>query len=268
MPVYPRPSTLQSPAVGSFFELVLSSWFPPYPGFHSSPVLVAHYGSRHPGLRSCLCGVQSKQDTPAGTLWSSSATSPTSSPLVHVSLDFVTGLPPSDGNTVILTVVDRFSKAAHFIPLPKLPSAKETAEIMVQHVFRMCLPVDICLIEGLSSPPSSGGPSVPSSEPPLACHRAITRSPMVSQNGRTRSSNPSTWSRNLVWVDARNTLPSVATGLSPFECSLGYQPPLFPDQEAEVAVPSAQLYVRRCRRAWCTGPSVTPPDFSQVPTAG
>ena len=54
-----------------------------------------------------------------------------------------------------------------------------------------------------------------------------------------------------MWVEyARNTLPSAATGLSPFECSLGYQPPLFPDQEAEVAVPSAQLYVRRCRRAW------------------
>lgn len=35
----------------------------------------------------------------------------------------------------ILTVVDQFSKVAHFIPLPKLPSAKETAQLMVQHVF-------------------------------------------------------------------------------------------------------------------------------------
>lgn len=41
----------------------------------------------------------------------------------HIALDFVTGLPPSEGNTVILTIVDRFSKAAHFIGLPKLPSA-------------------------------------------------------------------------------------------------------------------------------------------------
>ncbi len=41
-----------------------------------------------------------------------------SRPWSHISLDFVTGLPPSSGNTV----VDRFSKAAHFIPLPKLPS--------------------------------------------------------------------------------------------------------------------------------------------------
>ncbi len=50
-----------------------------------------------------------------------------SRPWSHIALDFVTALPPSQGNTVVLTVVDRFSKAAHFIPLHKLPSAKETA---------------------------------------------------------------------------------------------------------------------------------------------
>ncbi len=56
----------------------------------------------------------------------------------------MTGLPLSAGNTVILTVVDRFSKAAHFIPLPKLPSARETAQVMVDHVFRIHgLPSDI-----------------------------------------------------------------------------------------------------------------------------
>ncbi|KAI3363704.1 hypothetical protein L3Q82_001197 [Scortum barcoo] len=58
-------------------------------------------------------------------------------PWSHVSLDFVTGLPPSHGHTAILTVVDRFSKMAHFVPLPKLPSVKETAELMLTHVFRL-----------------------------------------------------------------------------------------------------------------------------------
>ncbi|KAI2645588.1 Transposon Tf2-9 polyprotein [Labeo rohita] len=56
-------------------------------------VLVAIYGSRH-------------------------------SPFCFGLLDFVSGLLPSQGNTVVLTVVDRFSKATHFIPLPKLPSAR------------------------------------------------------------------------------------------------------------------------------------------------
>ena len=50
-------------------------------------------------------------------------------PWSHISLDFVMGLPPSEGNTATLTVVPLFSKAAHFIPLPKLPSAKETASL-------------------------------------------------------------------------------------------------------------------------------------------
>ncbi|KAI3372227.1 hypothetical protein L3Q82_022664, partial [Scortum barcoo] len=58
-------------------------------------------------------------------------------PAKVLSVDFVTGLPPSRGNTVVLTVVDRFSKMAHFIPLPKLPSAKVTAKVMINHVFRI-----------------------------------------------------------------------------------------------------------------------------------
>jgi hypothetical protein len=43
------------------------------------------------------------------------------------------------------------------------------------------------------------------------------------------STNPTeSCGRQLVWVEyARNTLPCSATGHSHFECSLGYQPPLF-----------------------------------------
>ncbi|KAM9540620.1 uncharacterized protein ACWYII_038551 [Salvelinus alpinus] len=44
---------------------------------------------------------------------------------------------PNKIKSTILTVVDRFSKAAHFIPITKLPSAKEMAQLMVQHVFRI-----------------------------------------------------------------------------------------------------------------------------------
>ncbi len=67
-----------------------------------------------------------------------------SRPWSQIAMDFVTGLPPSSGNTVVLTVVDRFSKAVHFIPLPKLPSVRETAVIVFDHVFRIHgLPVDM-----------------------------------------------------------------------------------------------------------------------------
>ena len=70
-------------------------------------------------------------------------------PWSHLSADFITGLPESEGNTVILVVVDRFSKACHFITLSKLPSALETAKLMFDHVFRVFgLPQDIVTDRG------------------------------------------------------------------------------------------------------------------------
>ncbi len=58
-------------------------------------------------------------------------------PWSHISMDFVSGLPNSQGNTVILVVVDRFSKACHLIPASKIPTAGQTAELLMQHVFRI-----------------------------------------------------------------------------------------------------------------------------------
>ena len=43
---------------------------------------------------------------------------------------------------------------------------------------------------------------------------------------------------------------SSATSLSPFLCSLGYQPPLFPSQETEAVVSSVWAHLHRCRRVW------------------
>uniref|UniRef100_A0AAQ4PE48 Gypsy retrotransposon integrase-like protein 1 n=1 Tax=Gasterosteus aculeatus aculeatus TaxID=481459 RepID=A0AAQ4PE48_GASAC len=183
-------------------------------------------------------------------------------PWSHVALDFVTGFPPSDGNTVILTVVDRFSKAAHFLPLPKLPSARETADLLVQHVVRLHgIPADIV---------SDRGPQFSSQLWKAFCHTLGATASLSSgfhpqTNGQTErlnqeleailrcviSNNPSSWSRHLPWVEyAHNSHTSTATGLSPFEASLGYQPPLFPSQEVEVAVPSVLSNARRCRRIW------------------
>ncbi len=59
------------------------------------------------------------------------------SPWSKAAVDFVTGLPTSEGITRILTIVDRFSKSVHFVPLPKLPSPLETANLLVAHVFRL-----------------------------------------------------------------------------------------------------------------------------------
>jgi len=185
-----------------------------------------------------------------------------SRPWSHIALDFVTGLPPSQGNTVILTVVDRFSKAAHFIPLPKLPSAKETAVTVINHVFRIHgLPVDVvsdrgsqftsrfwkefCRLLGATVSLSSGFH-------PQSNGQAERANQDLGRTLRCRvAQNPSSWSQQLPWVEyAHNSLPVSATGLSPFQCSLGYQPPIFPSLESEVAVPSAHAFVQRCRHTW------------------
>lgn len=48
---------------------------------------------------------------------------------------FFTGLPPSNGNTIVLSLVDRFSKVLHVVPLSKLPSVKETAQLLLLEIF-------------------------------------------------------------------------------------------------------------------------------------
>ena len=45
----------------------------------------------------------------------------------EISMDFIEGLPISDGKDKILVVVDRLTKYAHFIQVKRTDSAKETA---------------------------------------------------------------------------------------------------------------------------------------------
>ena len=82
-------------------------------------------------------------------------------PWSHISMDFVTGLPESEGNTVILMIIDRFSKACRFVPLPKLPSALETAKLTFNHVFRVFgLPQEIVFaLRRPTGPRLTGTPS-------------------------------------------------------------------------------------------------------------
>lgn len=92
---------------------------------------MAHRLPRYRALvSSCAVCARSKSShqAPAGLLCPLPVPS---CPWSHIAVDFVTGLPPSEGNTTILTIIDRFSKAVHFVPLPKLPSATETADLLM-----------------------------------------------------------------------------------------------------------------------------------------
>ncbi|MCO5605646.1 hypothetical protein L7F22_059829 [Adiantum nelumboides] len=59
------------------------------------------------------------------------------SPWESISMDFIFGLPKSiHGNTGIWTIVDRFSKQAHFIPVKKTIKAHQMATLFISQVFK------------------------------------------------------------------------------------------------------------------------------------
>jgi hypothetical protein len=47
-------------------------------------------------------------------------------------LDFITDLPVSKGFDAILTVVDRFTKMAHFLPCTKSITSQETTDLVMR----------------------------------------------------------------------------------------------------------------------------------------
>lgn len=54
-----------------------------------------------------------------------------------VSMDFIEGLPKVEGFSVILVVVDRFTKYAHFIPIKHPFTARTIAQAMFDNVIKL-----------------------------------------------------------------------------------------------------------------------------------
>ena len=65
-------------------------------------------------------------------------------PWSSLSMDFIEGLPPSDGHDSILVVVDRLTKMSIFIPTHKTLTSPQLARLFIQHVFaKHGVPIDI-----------------------------------------------------------------------------------------------------------------------------
>ncbi|KAK3543083.1 hypothetical protein QTP70_010570 [Hemibagrus guttatus] len=59
------------------------------------------------------------------------------------------------------------------------------------------------------------------------------------------------WSQYLGWAEyAQNSLRQPSTGLTPFQCVLGYQPPLFPWSWEPSNVPAVDYWFRESERVW------------------
>ncbi len=58
-------------------------------------------------------------------------------PWRSLEIDFLCGLPKSKGYSVIMVVVDRFSKMIHLIPFKEIPNSKQTAKAFLKNIFKL-----------------------------------------------------------------------------------------------------------------------------------
>lgn len=54
-----------------------------------------------------------------------------------LSMDFIEGLPKSEGYSVILVVVDRFTKLAHFIPMKHPYTTLQSAQLFMDNIVKL-----------------------------------------------------------------------------------------------------------------------------------
>lgn len=107
-------------------------------------------------------------------------------------------------------LLTRFSSSTEFWST-SCPTGGCNSPLRICRAFAKALRASISLSSGYH-PQSNGKAKRANQDLELALHCMAT-------------CNPSTWSQHLPWVEyAHNTLTCSATGLSPFESSLGYQP--------------------------------------------
>lgn len=187
-----------------------------YGRVHQLPVLVAF---PHQGCQ-VVCGHRHHLRSEQGVPLPSGGTS-TTSPCSQSALDFVTGLPVSQGYDTILTVVDCFSKAVNFVPLAKLPSASETADLLTIHVVHLHrIPLDIvsepgpgqCLVTHCFSSSTSTSPAGNSNQ--VSCSRSPS---LPAHHKRRLRAHSQCLNIDLIW------LPLLKTSVSQLHSSI--QPP-------------------------------------------
>jgi len=154
-----------------------------------------------------------------------------------ISMDFIEGLPLSHGFSIILAVIDRFSKYAHFIPLSHPYTASSVAQTFLANIFKLHgMPNTIVSdrdpvftstfwrelfhLQGISLAFSSA--YHPQSDGQTESLNKCIETYLRCYAG-TKPKSWSTWLPMAEWW--YNTNHHSSTGLTPFQAIYGYSPP-------------------------------------------
>lgn len=177
-------------------------------------------------------------------------------------MDFYVELPASRGYTVILMVVDRFSKMCHCIPFKRLPTAKELASVFAREVFHLHgLPKEIVLDRG-SQFASRFWHAFCSQ---LGIRLSFSSAYHPQSNGAAERSNQAleqflrcyisdhhdNWVDLLPWAQfARNCAINSSSEMSPFMANYGFQPAVLPELFSAQDIPAVEDHLRALRSSW------------------
>ncbi|WVZ84790.1 hypothetical protein U9M48_031778 [Paspalum notatum var. saurae] len=171
-------------------------------------------------------------------------------------MDFIEGLPRVHGKTVILTVVDRFSKFAHFIPLAHPYTATTVARAFFVEIVRLhgipssivsdCDPVftsafwrELFHLSGVKLKMSSAF------HPQTDGQSEATNKIIAMYLRCLTGDRPRQWVQWLLWVEyCYNSSYQASLGTSPFKVVYGRNPPLWPYDESSAKLPAADQQLR------------------------
>ena len=170
-------------------------------------------------------------------------------------MDFIEQLPPLEGFTAILVIIDRLSKQALFIPTHNTITSAELAKLFLLHVFsKHGVPAHVTSDQGskfVSHFFWSLGKA-------LDMHLHFTSGYHPEGDGQTECANQTleqylqiycnyqqdNWSKLLPLVEfSYNNTPSATMGVSPFFSNKGYHPNFSVYSNHELTSSSAKSYV-------------------------
>ena len=211
-------------------------------------------------IRSCDTCQRNKEENvhPAGLLQSLPIPS---NNWQDISMDFIEGLPPSGGRTVIMVVIDRLSKYAHFLALSHPFTATTVAKVFMDNIFKLYgFPLTIVsdrdpvftsqFWKGLFR--LSGTKLLLSSSyhPQMDGQTEVMNKSLEGYLRCFSGDRPRDWSKWLALAEyAYNTSEHTSTKVSPFEVVYGQPPPrLLPYEPGSTQVQAVEeeLKDRHC----------------------